>query len=151
MKKTVIFDLDGTLALIDVRKNMSLKKNGRIDWKVFHKPEHIVFDKPNEPVIQCANMYYDWGYNVVILSGRPDTTEKETRKWLQDYMVPWHKLIMRPHKTRGFTSDEVLKEELLKKHLDINDIFCIFDDRQKVVDMWRSLGLTCFQVAPGDF
>jgi hypothetical protein len=25
------------------------------------------------------------------------------------------------------------------------------DDRQKVVDMWRAEGLTCFQVAPGDF
>ena len=34
---------------------------------------------------------------------------------------------------------------------DINDIFMVVDDRQKVVDMWRDLGLTVFQVAPGDF
>ena len=27
----------------------------------------------------------------------------------------------------------------------------IFDDRQKVVDMWREMGLTCCQVAKGDF
>jgi hypothetical protein len=26
-----------------------------------------------------------------------------------------------------------------------------FDDRQRVVDMWRRNGITCFQVAPGDF
>ena len=25
------------------------------------------------------------------------------------------------------------------------------DDRNKVVDMWREIGLTCFQVAPGGF
>ena len=34
---------------------------------------------------------------------------------------------------------------------DKNDIFAVFDDRQQVVDMWRANGLTCFQVAEGDF
>ncbi len=27
----------------------------------------------------------------------------------------------------------------------------VMDDRQRVVDMWRSKGLKCLQVAPGDF
>jgi len=31
------------------------------------------------------------------------------------------------------------------------DILCVFDDRQKVVDMWRKNGITCFQVNYGDF
>ena len=35
--------------------------------------------------------------------------------------------------------------------VDIDDVFMTVDDRQKVVDMWRENGLTCFQVAPGDF
>ncbi len=30
-------------------------------------------------------------------------------------------------------------------------VFAIFDDRDKVVKMWRELGVACFQVAPGDF
>ena len=34
---------------------------------------------------------------------------------------------------------------------DKDKIVCIFDDRSKVVDMWRDNGLTCMQVAPGDF
>jgi hypothetical protein len=34
---------------------------------------------------------------------------------------------------------------------DKSDILCIFDDRDKVVKMWRSNGIACFQVAPGDF
>ena len=29
--------------------------------------------------------------------------------------------------------------------------FCIFDDRKKVVDMWRQEGLTCFEVEEGNF
>ena len=35
MKKTAIFDLDGTLALIDDRRLLSTKANGKIDWDVF--------------------------------------------------------------------------------------------------------------------
>ena len=35
MKKTVIFDLDGTLANIDVRRDKSLKPNGKLDWEIF--------------------------------------------------------------------------------------------------------------------
>lgn len=31
------------------------------------------------------------------------------------------------------------------------NVLGIFDDRQQVVDMWRSLGLKCFQVEPGNF
>jgi hypothetical protein len=58
---------------------------------------------------------------------------------------------MRPHKTMSFIPDEVLKKDMLDKHLDINNIFMVVDDRQKVVDMWRSLGLTCLQVAEGNF
>ena len=40
---------------------------------------------------------------------------------------------------------------MLDKHADIDDIFLVVDDRNKVVDMWRSLGLTVFQVADGNF
>jgi hypothetical protein len=40
---------------------------------------------------------------------------------------------------------------MLDTFVDKDDVFMTVDDRQKVVDMWRDLGLTCFQVAPGDF
>jgi hypothetical protein len=48
-------------------------------------------------------------------------------------------------KLKQFWLDDLFPE------LDKNNILCIFDDRQKVVDMWRKNGLICFQVAPGDF
>jgi hypothetical protein len=34
---------------------------------------------------------------------------------------------------------------------DKTNILCVFDDRDKVVEMWRDNDLTCMQVAPGDF
>ena len=50
-KNTVIFDLDGTLANIDIRRKKSLKPNGKLDWDVFFDASNISLDVPNEPVV----------------------------------------------------------------------------------------------------
>ena len=31
-KNTLIFDLDGTLAIVDKRRELATKPNGKIDW-----------------------------------------------------------------------------------------------------------------------
>ena len=55
MKKTVIFDLDGTLANIDVRRDKALKPDGKLDWEIFAAPQSILdLDEPNLPVIKMA-------------------------------------------------------------------------------------------------
>ena len=51
-----------------------------------------------------------------------------------------------------FKPDDKLKEDWLNELFpNKSDIFAVFDDRNKVVDMWRRNGLTCFQVADGNF
>ena len=45
--KTVILDLDGTLALINDRRAMSTKPDGKMDWDKFFDPANIQLDKPN--------------------------------------------------------------------------------------------------------
>ena len=151
MKNTIIFDLDGTLALIDKRRDLSRKPNGKIDFKILHDPSNIYLDKPNLPVIRMAQLIAQDGFNIVIFSGRSDKTKFTTKSWLTHNRVPFHKLVMRPHKTMNFIPDDILKRDMLDNHVDINDIFMVVDDRQKVVDMWRNLGLTVFQVADGNF
>ena len=151
MKNTIIFDLDGTIALVDKRREASKLPDGKMNWDEWSNPSNIKLDEPNEPVIKMAQLFAEDGFNIVILSGRSDKTERTTRSWLSRNRVPFHKLVMRPHKTMNFVPDEILKKDMLDKHIDIEDIFMVVDDRQKVVDMWRSLGLTVFQVAPGDF
>ena len=151
MKKTIIFDLDGTLALIDKRRELARKPNGKIDFKILHDPSNIHLDEPNPPVVRIAQMFAEQGFKIVIFSGRSDKTATATLSWLSRNKVPFKKLVMRPHKTMGFVPDEILKKDMLDKHLNIDDVFLVVDDRQKVVDMWRNLGLTVFQVAPGDF
>ena len=151
MKNTIIFDLDGTLALIDKRRELSTKPNGKIDFDKLHDPSLIKHDKPNWPVIKMAQLFAEQGFKIVIFSGRSDKTATATLSWLSQSKVPFNKLVMRPQNTMGFVPDEILKKDMLDKHLDINDIFMVVDDRQKVVDMWRSLGLICLQVADGNF
>ena len=66
MKNTIIFDLDGTLALIDKRRDLSRKPNGKIDFKILHDPSNIYLDKPNLPVIRMAQLFAQDGFNIVI-------------------------------------------------------------------------------------
>ena len=150
-KNTVIFDLDGTLADITARKELATKSNGKLDWDVFHDPSNIKLDVPNEPVVKMAQMFAENEFTIIIFSGRSDKTKFTTRSWLSNNRVPFQKLIMRPHKTMNFVPDEILKKDMLDKHADIDDVFLVVDDRNKVVKMWRSLGLTVFQVADGNF
>jgi len=153
--KTVIFDLDGTLALIDDRRKLATKENGKMDWDVFFDPKNITLDLPNRPVITMAQMLKEKGHRIVIFSGRSKATKDATKQWLNSFNVPFDVLKMRPTSNEfKFMPDDDLKKRWLdslfpgdKK----DDILCLFDDRDKVVDMWRSNGLSCFQVADGNF
>ena len=153
MNKSVIFDLDGTLALIDTRRKISTKPNGKIDWDKFFDPKNINLDRPNWPVIDTLNLFRDKGLNIVIFSGRSEITKDATVDWLNKFDVPFDVLKMRPtSKEFKFKSDDKLKEDWLNELFpNKSDIFAVFDDRDKVVKMWRENGLTCFQVADGNF
>ena len=152
--KTVIFDLDGTLADITKRREMSTKENGKIDWDIFFEPNNIWFDLPNEPVITMAQLLSQ-KHRIVIFSGRSKSTKDETKRWLQKFDVPFDILKMRPTSNDWkFMPDDELKQHWLDTLFPDDkkkDILCVFDDRQKVVDMWRKNGITCFQVDEGKF
>jgi hypothetical protein len=48
--------------------------------------------------------------------------------------------------------DSALKEEIYNKYIKGKyNVLFVLDDRQKVVDKWRELGLTCLQVNSGNF
>ena len=149
-RKTVIFDLDGTLALIDDRRKLSTKPNGKLDWDIFFDPKNISLDKPNTPVIKTAQLFHSQGFRIVILSGRSDRTKDVTIDWLDKHKVPFDLLQQRPE-DKHFWPDNKLKQHWLDTLVDKDDVFAVFDDRNQVVDMWRQNGLTCFQVADGDF
>jgi len=151
--KNVIFDLDGTLALIDARRKLAIKPNGKMNWDIFFDPKNIDLDLPNHAVIAMAQTLKAAGHRIIIFSGRSKATKDATNAWLKKFNVPCDVLKMRPtSRDFMFMPDDKLKQMWLDNlFTDKSDIICVFDDRQKVVDMWRDNGLTCMQVAPGDF
>lgn len=149
-----IFDLDGTLA--DIRKRLDISNKGTsMDWAEFFNPNNIKLDVPKDDVIQMAYTCRRWA-QVIIFSGRADTTRQKTIEWLGQHNVSYDAILMRPMDTDEFTNDALLKERWLHQLLikvggNMHHIKGVFDDRNQVVKMWRDKGLTCFQVAEGNF
>ena len=151
--KTVIFDLDVTLADIDVRRKKATKSNGNLDWDVFFDADNIKLDKPNAAVVNMAQLFAEDVFRIVIFSGRNDRSFLTTKSWLTRNRVPFHQLVMRPDKFKDksfpvaagnpavsnmrFMPDEILKKAMLDIFVDIDDVFLVVDDRDKVVKMWR--------------
>ena len=141
-----IFDLDGTLALVDHRRHF-VERPAK-DWDAFYRA--CVGDSPNNPIIMLTRLLYIKNIEVRIWSGRSDVVKDSTIDWLAKYNVMYHHLKMR--RDGDYTPDEKLKEQWLDE-LIINSCtpFLVFDDRDKVVAMWRRRGITCCQVAEGEF
>lgn len=147
--KTVIVDLDGTLALISHRQHLIKRKGRAPDWDGFFLA--CDKDKPNYPVIETVKLYKQAGYRIHIFSGRGKIAEQKTLAWLEKYQIPYDAITMREEK--DYTPDDQLKETWLKHYYPdfLQQVFMVLDDRNKVVNMWRTLGLTCLQVAEGNF
>lgn len=131
-----IFDIDGTLALMNGRSPYDYTK--------------VDTDKVNTNVLVTAQLLAGTGTEIVIVSGRDGSCKDATMKWLDDNDVPYRNLFMR-------TAGDTRKDDLIKKEIFFSEIapkwnvIGVFDDRNRVVDMWREIGLTCFQVQEGDF
>ena len=153
--KIVVFDLDGTLANIEERRAKAdiAKGRKRMNWKVFFDPLNVALDKPNTPVIESFKALKSAGYTMVIFSGRDSISEDITKLWLKNNGVDYD--FMRMREQGSHTPDDTLKRDWMNElnvdGLTKDDVMCIYDDRNKVVDMWRKEGFVCFQVAPGDF
>lgn len=153
-KPLFIFDLDGTLADIRHRRHFVERPRGEQNWKEFFKA--CAEDQPVHSVIAIMDHMRIFA-DVWIFSGRSDEVRPETEKWLAEHTsfmshdVSGPILTMR--KEGDDTPDDELKrswyEGMLKE--DQRRLMGVFDDRDRVVKMWRSLGIQCFQVADGDF
>lgn len=154
MKPLYIFDLDGTLALIEHRRHM-------LEWETRDKWRHFYAacdkDQPNEPVIATMERLRHAGADVWIFSGRSDEVRDKTVAWLAHHTSFMTHDLEAPTLTMraagDYTADDVLKKQWFDGMLvdDRRRLVATFDDRDRVVAMWRAEGVTCFQVAPGEF
>jgi predicted kinase len=134
----IIVDIDGTIA---ERITDRPQTRSPYDWM------RVGEDGPVKNVIQAVKVYGAAGYIIVLMSGRDSVCREVTEKWLAEHDVPYDELYMRAENDNR--KDSIVKRELFDKHVRGNyNVEVVLDDRQQVVDMWRELGLTVFQVAP---
>ena len=152
MRPLYIFDLDGTLALTEHRQH--LVRCEKPDWSAFFRA--CVDDQPNWPVVSVLQTLLSTGADIQIWSGRSAEVMNETLEWLHlrvglSEESEEVRLVMR--REGDFTPDEQLKRAWLEAmpEYDRRRLVCVFDDRDKVVAMWRAAGVCCCQVAPGAF
>ena len=149
LEKIYIFDIDGTVSLM----------NGRGAFE-YHK---VDTDSPNEPVISILRDYLiPSGIRILYLSGREDVCLEKTKLWLHKQgilskydvdtlngtNVGQFGLFMR--KTGDNRDDRIVKKEMFDNYIkDKYYVKAVYDDRPKVIRMWRELGLFVFDVGDG--
>ena len=131
-----LVDVDGTLALMQGRSPY--------DW------HRVGEDDPNPPVVELVRSLRAAGNAIVVVSGRDGVARSATQAWLDRHEIPHDALLLR---TAGDNRrDSIVKREIFDRRIrPVWQVKGVLDDRDQVVRMWRGLGLTCVQVAPGDF
>lgn len=137
LPSAVMCDIDGTLALTGDRSPYDFSRCG--------------IDALNEPVRYALDAFRRAdGDRIVLLSGRGEEHRPQTEEWLERHKVPYDELWMRP---LGDTRrDDVVKAELFDAHVRHRYAVRVsLDDRDRVVAVWRRMGLPTWQVNYGDF
>lgn len=158
-----IFDIDGTLADcshrlhylspdFDILSKKELSKDTvekfMPDWERFY--ESCIDDKPIEGVIETLKLLSFTGIKILLVTGRPKKYLAQTLAWLLKQNIKFDGIYMR--EDGDYRQDYIVKHELYMNYISKSyAIQGVFEDRKQCVDMWRGLGLTCFQVANGEY
>lgn len=141
LQPAFIFDIDGTLAKMDGRSPYDYTK--------------VSTDKVNENVGIVYGVLQEFRladnrFKMIVMSGRDSSCKEDTIAWLTKHDIKPDVLLMRGKD--DVRKDSIVKKELYDKHVkEKYNVIGVFDDRNQVVDMWRGLGLTVFQVDYGFF
>jgi hypothetical protein len=136
-----IVDIDGTLAI----------RNGRgpYEW------DRVGEDLRHNPVIDIVNAWQDHMAHMmttIFVSGRKEQCRTQTIEWLNRHMSKSCQHVLHMRADNDNREDHIFKQEIYDTYIKPNyHVLAVFDDRQQVVDMWRRNGLTCLQVAEGNF
>lgn len=140
-----IIDIDGTIA--DVTHRLHHIQSTPKNWDAFF--EACDGDAPIEHMRALTNALGE-AHAVVYASGRPERTRAKTWNWIVEHGFGDGVLYMRAD--GDHRDDSIVKAEMLDRiRADGYQPLLAFEDRSRVVEMWRRLGIPCAQVAPGDF
>ena len=137
LPSAVMCDIDGTLALRGARGPFDFTRCGEDLLNVSVRGALRSFRGADGDVI-------------VLLSGRGEEHRERTESWLRAHEVPYDELWMRA--AGDGRRDDVVKAELFDRH--VRHRFAVrvsLDDRDRVVAVWRRMGLPTWQVNYGAF
>jgi hypothetical protein len=141
--KYVIVDIDGVICNLEHR--LHLLEKDELD-SFF---EYCKYDEPVEVVCDLLKVIMNQ-YQIVFCTSRLEKMRESTSNWIGEYISPHltydKNLLMR--KNDDMREDIIVKPELLKEAgINRDDIAFIFEDRLRMVEAWRNLGIPCFWVA----
>jgi len=150
--ETIEITRDGsTLCHLICSQCNSICNTKKPDWKSFN--EAMDKDTVNQ---WCAQIIQSFSISnpdmkFIFLTGREEKYRGITADLIWDNLeLLTFQLLMRPDS--DYRSDVEIKREIYEREIkDKYDVLFCIDDRNCVVDLWRSLGLVCLQCAPGDF
>jgi predicted kinase len=141
LPNAIICDLDGTLADHEGRR-------GVYDFA------QCANDALKAPIAAVVEQFWHGGPHrpqIIFMSGREERFRPQTMEFLRQHqLADAGPLYMR--RTYDRRNDAIVKSELFDAHIrgQYNVLFCL-DDRDRIVKLWRDMGLTCLQVAYGAF
>lgn len=150
--QVVLVDLDGTIADCQHRRHHvdGSRSTGK-NWDGFFDPKLVARDSLIEHVRDLV-VALAGKYQIIYVTARREELRTTSMEWLRKHGLWLSPYQMFMRKAGDRREDSLVKRDLLEeiKALGYAPVIAV-DDRKRVVDMWREQGLTCFQVAPGDF
>lgn len=130
--KVIICDIDGTVAEMNGR--------GPYEWSKVHT------DKPREEVIKLISAYVrQEDLKIIFVSGRSYKCRELTLEWLEKHMPPdvfQKKLGIYMREQNINEDDKVHKRKIFFDFIAENyNVVAAFDDRPKIVRLWKDLGI----------
>ena len=139
----VVFDMDGTLS--DPSHRVHFLTQEKKDWDSFY--EACDGYAPKDEILNTMASMISSGNTVEIWTGRRESTRQKTQYWLLRYGIRGG-YDLRMRKDGDHRHDTISKGEWLEE---FGRPDLVFEDRNSMVEFYRSKGITCAQVALGDF
>ena len=134
--EAIIVDVDGTLAYID-------PDSPRDPYDGSRAHEDLV-DETQAEILNGLDERYDF----YIVPGRGLRHRAVTVEWLNNHGIVDDHLWTRPNDDTSIP-DAWVKYRIAKEIAKTHKIVGVFDDRERVVDMWRAAGIKTFDVGQG--
>ena len=131
----LIVDIDGTVACKSDRSPYDYSR--------------VMEDTPHTDIISLLQTLAI-KYRIWFVTWREETCKDETTAWLAEH-IPFKYSFLKMRSLWDTRWDQIVKHEIAQQIVKDWYIAAVFDDRNRVVDMWRKAGIRCLQVAPWNF